>query len=480
MNSIKNDAALTDAELPDIQGLVTSGYGNLICSRFVFLQIQQPEQARLWLAKILPEITTSARRPRNTPKPVYAMNIAFTYEGLLALGVPADASGIMFQREFQEGMASGERPRALGDTGESDPTQWDMGGPQPHNEPFHLLLLCYALNDKILNAKYAELVPMFTAGGLKVVYEQDTGRIGDKEPFGFRDGISQPFIEGTPGKIPPGEDPINVGEFLLGYRNGYDTITPSPLLPATLDIHNVLPSAPTSAANKDFGKNGSFLIFRKLGQDVQGFWRYIESQTTELGMEATKANKEWLGAKIVGRWPDGAPLTLAPTHHDAELDTANNFEFMPTDPDGLVCPIGAHIRRANPRDSLLPNPAKSRLISSRHRLIRRGRHYEDHRPSGETWEPSGVEHGLCFIALNADIQRQFEFVQQTWLVSKKFNGLSDETDVLIGDNDGNGFMSLPGEPVRQRLCGVPRFVRVRGGGYFFLPGMRALRFLSGS
>ena len=472
-----NDATLTDADLPDIQGLVTNGYGKLICSRFVFLRIQQPEQASAWLGRLLPHITTSERRLPNSPRPTFAMNIAFTYAGVQTLGLPNDPL-TMFPREFQEGMASGERPRVLGDTGDSDPSLWDMGGPEPHNAPFHLLLLCYAVNDAVLNAKYAEWKADFEPGGVEPVYEQDTGRISEKEPFGFRDGVSQPLLEGSPGKFTPGETPIHAGEFLLSYRNGYDTITPAPLISQDMDPNNVLPPSVLAPASKDFGRNGSFLIFRKLGQDVKGFWEYLDAQTKLLGMESTKANVEWLGAKVVGRWKSGAPLVQAPTQDDPALATSNDFEFMQTDPDVLACPIGAHIRRANPCDSLQPNPGKSRIISNRHRLIRRGRHYEDHRKPGETWEASGIEHGLCFIALNADIQRQFEFLQQTWLLSEKFNGLYDEKDVLLGDNDGSGRMSLPGESVRQRLCGVPRFVRVRGGGYFFLPGMRALRFLA--
>ncbi len=472
-----NDAILLEAELPDIQGLVTSGYGKLICSRFVFLQIRQPERARVWLGRILPEITTSARRPRFAPKPTFALNIALTYAGVQALGLPEDALA-MFPREFREGMASGERPRVLGDTGDSDPARWDVGGSEPHNAPCHILLLCYAVNDTALDAKYAELQAGFTPGGLHPVYEQDTGRISEREPFGFRDGISQPFIEGSPGKCTPGETPINAGEFLLSYRNGYDTIAPAPLVAAAQDPNNVLLASVSTPTGKDFGKNGSYLIFRKLAQDVQGFWRYLEAQTAVLGLEPTKVNRDWLGAKVVGRWKSGAPLVLAPAHDDPMLHTANDFQFMPTDPDGFACPIGAHVRRANPRDSLQPNPERSRILANRHRLIRRGRHYEDHRQPGETWEASGVEHGLCFIALNADIQRQFEFIQQTWLLSEKFGALTDEKDVLLGDNDGSGHMSLPGQPVRQRLCGVPRFVRVRGGGYFFLPGLRALRFLA--
>jgi Dyp-type peroxidase family len=464
-----SDTELNREELADIQGLVTSGYGNLKCSRFLFLQVQQTERVRAWLAQLWPQITTSSYRPRGTPRPDSALNIALTCKGLHALGLPQEAVE-MFPREFQEGMASGERPRVLGDTEDSDPAKWDIGAPQKGD--IHLLLLLYAHNNEALNHLYRRLEPDFETGGLKILYMQDTGRISDTEPFGFRDGISQPVIAGSPGKSEPAEIPINAGEFVLGYRNGYDTIPPSPTLPATLDADNILPTLPDAGQiRKDFGRNGTYLIFRKLAQDVTGFWKYVEAQAALLGMPPDKTSAMRVAAKIVGRWPSGAPLVLTPERDDPSLGKTN-------DPDGYACPVGAHIRRANPRDSLESNPERSRLLSNRHRLVRRGRHYEDHRSPGETWEPSGVEHGLCFIALNADIQRQFEFVQQTWLLSPKFGGLYDEKDALIGDNDGSGHLSLPAHPVRQRLCSVPRFVRVRGGGYFFLPGIRALRFLA--
>ncbi len=473
-----SDTQLRREELPDIQGLVTSGYGHLTCSLFMFLQIGSPEQARAGLKQLLPFITTSAYRPSGEPKPTFGFNIAFTYEGLRLLGLPPESLA-MFAREFQEGMASGERPRVLGDTGDSAPDKWDMGG--PNNPPFHLLLMLYAEGDEVLTEVRNRLLPAIETGGLKIVYEQDTGRISNKEPFGFEDGISQPFISGSPGKCTPGDTPVNAGEFVFGYRNGYDMIPTSPTVPASADTNALLPAPTSGSANtKDFGRNGTYLIYRKLGQNVDGFWNYVKGQAAQLGLDDTQDTTNWIAAKIVGRWPSGAPLTLSPTQDNKpDLRDTNDFHFMTTDAEGLACPIGAHIRRANPRDSLLPNPARSNVLSNRHRIVRRGRHFEDKRKPGETWNPTGVEPGLCFICLNADIQRQFEFVQQTWLNSTKFGGLYDEKDPLIGDNDdGKGRLSIPAQPVRMKLNDIPRFVRVRGGGYFFMPGVRALRFLA--
>lgn len=470
-----SDTQITPADYADIQGIVLNGYGQLKCTRFLFLHIDNPEAARHWLRDLCPQIMTAMRRPKNTAKPNMAQNIAFTHTGLAQLGLPPDALAQM-PRELQEGMAHGERTRVLGDTGDSAPKHWDMGG--PGTPEIHILLMLYGLNDDVILARYPELAAQWSAAGLREIYKQDTGRISEKEPFGFRDGISQPFAAGSPGKPIPGEIPINAGEFLLGYRNGYASLPPSPLVPSSAPDASGLPAG--DGGQRDFGRNGSYLIFRKLAQDVHGFRRFLDEQTRQADGSHDPAGAERLGAKIVGRWPGGAPLVLAPDADDPALhptDKSNDFLYMPTDPHGLACPIGAHVRRCNPRDSLLPTPKRSLVLANRHRLVRRGRHYEDHRP--DTWDPKGVEHGLCFVALNADIQRQFEFIQQTWINSPKFGGLYDNKDPLVGDNDGTGHMTIPGLPVRQCVKGLPRFVRVRGGGYFFLPGLSALRFLAG-
>ena len=175
-------------------------------------------------------------------------------------------------------------------------------------------------------------------------------------------------------------------------------------------------------------------------------------------------------------------MTLAPTRDNTALgadDKRNNaFDFSASDAEGFACPIGSHIRRANPRDVLHPNgAARSVQVSNRHRIIRRGRPYPDNSPERITGR-SDEEVGLIFIAINADLQRQFEFVQQTWLNNPAFNGLFDDTDPLVTHQDGPGSMTIQRPPVRLALPAVPTFVTVRGGAYFFLPGLRAIRFLA--
>jgi deferrochelatase/peroxidase EfeB len=195
-----------------------------------------------------------------------------------------------------------------------------------------------------------------------------------------------------------------------------------------------------------------------------------------------------LAAKFVGRWPSGAPLTLTPNSDSQALSDENRFVYMELDPNGYRCPIGAHIRRANPRDSRVNDtPSESMKTSSRHRLIRRGISYG--RPlfdraaldAGEApigLKDDGEARGLHFFAINANISRQFELLQQTWCNNATFNAEFGTTDPIVGCNDGMGVMTLPARPVRHRIRNVPKFVHVRGGAYLFLPGLSALRYLA--
>ena len=188
-----------------------------------------------------------------------------------------------------------------------------------------------------------------------------------------------------------------------------------------------------------------------------------------------------LASKLVGRWPGGAPLTLSPDHDDPQLSTAADFGYFHQDRDGLRCPIGAHVRRSHPRDSLDPNPGtpNSIGIDKHHRLLRRGRKYgEQMAPTAALAAPTGGEdeRGLHFICLCANIERQFEFVQHTWVNSPKFDGLYEDPDPLVAG--GSRTFTVQAVPVRKRYQDLPAFVQTRGGGYFFLPGLSALRYLA--
>ncbi len=333
------------------------------------------------------------------------------------------------------------------------------------------------------------------------------------EPFGFADGVSQPVIRGTYKGL-RNADPIHLveaGEFILGYPDNRGNMPPGPTLPALADPANMLPLvglrndfAETQVENlRDLGKNGSFLVIRQLEQDVAAFNRYCSDEAERLADRLPppyEMTPDFVAAKMIGRWRDGSSLVRHPyspqsieeTKHDAnetarpQSKTAtaapvaratkasrgadNDFLFGSEDPEGLRCPYGAHIRRSNPRDSLDPGSADQIEITNRHRIIRVGRLYAPEH---------GRNPGLLFMCLNGDIERQFEFVQQTWLMRPSFHGLSCEKDPVLGDAE-NGACSytIPSRQGPVVLSPMPAFVKTLGGGYFFLPGRRLIQYLA--
>jgi Dyp-type peroxidase family len=463
-------------DLEDVQGLVFYGHGHMPFSRFIFLQITDAPTVRTWLGSVLPEVSSSRAKSSTHQKPTATAHVAFTAEGLIAIGLNPDTVQA-FPREYTEGMSSGERPRVLGDVNANAPETWELGGPT--NAPVHILLALYAHSADAL--QQYESQPWYPTSncGASIVFVQNSHKESANEPFGFKDGISQPAVIGGPMPIPtdPNAMPaLTPGEFVLGYNNEYANLAPAPAVPASTDKNGVLPADPEGGNGRSFGKNGTFLVFRKLKQDVDGFWKWCEDTTRKSDGSIDADAKEMLAAKLVGRYKSGCPLTLSPNADNPALgaaDKSNSFRFAATDLAGYSCPIGSHIRRANPRDVLHPNkPERSVVISKRHRIMRRGRPYKDAKPDGTS------EVGLLFIAINADLQRQFEFVQQTWLNNPTFNGLFDDEDPLVSNADGPGNMTIQAQPVRKKLHGIPQFVTMRGGAYFFLPGLRALKYLA--
>jgi Dyp-type peroxidase family len=313
------------------------------------------------------------------------------------------------------------------------------------------------------------------------------------EHFGFHDGISQPIVEGLSRKG-PWADTIRAGEFVLGYPNEYGLYTEGPVVDAAADRDGILPKAGANGggAMRDLGRNGTYLVLRQLAQHVHRFWQFADREAKnqdESHIDPSSGTNDpparvRVAAKMVGRWPEGAPLVMSPERDDRHLSGANDFAYHASDPFGDRCPIGSHVRRANPRDSLDPDPGSraSVAINKRHRILRRGRSYgpritvEEAIGGGE--EPDDPR-GLHFLCLNANIARQFEFIQHTWVNDPKFSGLYDDPDPLVGARSGNrGDVTIQGRPVRTRLQGMPEFTSVRGGAYFFLPGIRALRYLA--
>jgi len=483
-------------DLDDIQGLIARGYRTLPRARFTIFTAQDPAAAHALLSWLLPQVTSAGRFSGDS-----ALHVAYTPAGLRRLGLPESVIA-GFSAQFRGGISGANRSRFLGDVGESDPHCWVWGGPQ--EPPIDGLILLYATSPEVLEARHAELARQLDAAGVRQVTVLDTLELGDNEPFGFHDGISQPVIQGLPKASgaaragTPGGRVVPAGEFVLGYPNVYGQLTDRPLLPAADDPRRLLPRDPAGSGAADLGRNGSYLVMRQLEQDVDGFWRYARQATRRPDGSEDLGARTALAAKMVGRWPSGAPLVETPDRDDPRLGDDNDFGYYRTDPLGLACPLGAHIRRMNPRDSLDPQPGTdaSLAVNDGHRLLRRGRSYgpgtgalaaagpaaagnnsHAERPAGADVAP-GSGTGLHFICLAASLIRQFEFVQHTWLNNPTFHGLYDDTDPLIGSRDPRGAtFTVPALPVRRRYRDLPQFVRTRGGAYFFLPGISALRYL---
>ena len=175
----------------------------------------------------------------------------------------------------------------------------------------------------------------------------------------------------------------------------------------------------------------------------------------------------------MGRWRSGAPLVLAPEKDDpalgADYQRNNNFNYAQMDPQGYAVPLGAHIRRMNPRDTTVGS-------IRRRRMIRRGATYGPHLL--ENVPDDGVERGIAAFVICASLIRQFEFAQNVWANDRNFHELGNERDPVIGNQDGTLEFKIPKRPIRKKITGLPAFTTVRGGAYFFLPGIKALRYLA--
>jgi Dyp-type peroxidase family len=472
-------------EKNEIQSLVLSGFPDQPFGRFVLLGVLNPGPARRWLRQLASEVSTTDARPKHA-----VVNVAFSAEGLRALGLDQESLAT-FSVEFQEGMRGvpefdrdgnpqpSHRSRILGDTEESAPANWDWGG--NGEQPVHAVLFLYGATETELDTAYAAQRAAYVgSSGWQELSRRDTYLPADgREHFGFADGITQPDVVGSGARTrkDPTAPPVKAGEFVLGYLNEYDKFTPSPSLSPALDRTTAL-RATADGRRRDFGRNGTYVVLRQLAQDVELFWRTMDQQSRGPNGKTDRDAAIRLASKCVGRWPSGAPLARSPDRDDSAHRDDNSFGFA-DDRAGMRCPVGAHIRRSNPRDSLEPGPEESRIVVNRHRILRRGRLYGPPLAPFESDAPK-AERGLFFVCVNANIRRQFEFIQQTWLNNRKFDGLYRDKDPLTGDVDatkGGGTFTIPREPERQQLTGLPRFVTARGGEYFFLPSRRALRAL---
>lgn len=454
-------------DIADIQGLVLRGYGNLPYCCYALLQVREASEARVWVGRLASEISNGEPAARQQ-----ALQVAFTHRGLAALGLPA-ALLRGFSAEFINGMTEAHKSRFLGDEGDSAPARWVWGGPQ--NPSVHAVLMLYAASAAQLDELLERQRQAWSRDGWVEVHLLQTGRLSEREHFGFVDGISQPAIDGYHKADSPMHR-VKAGEFLLGYPNEYGLYTDRPLIDAGEPAAAVLPDDVEGSGRRDFGRNGTYLVMRQLPQNVAAFRGTLDRLTENPDGSSNAEASARLAAQMVGRWPSGAPLVATPWRDEAAKAKENEFGYHRDDPDGLLCPLGAHVRRANPRDSLAPQPGTeaSLAVNRRHRLLRRGRVY------GPPLAPGAIDsadRGLIFVALNANIVRQFEFVQHSWLMDPRFHGFFGEADPLVGTLPDNCF-TVQGNPLRRRFTGLSRFVNVAGGAYFFMPGIRALRFIA--
>lgn len=441
----------------DIQGNILRGY-KFPVARYTFVTINRAEAGRRWLAAIRGRVTNAEEWGAVPPRAT--LNISFTHPGLAALGLPADSLD-SFPPEFREGALA--RASSLGDTGESDPSRWDEGLGAPERYALvHALFIIYAVDDAALEEQYGMVLSAIADQGVSVIYRQDAALLDSgRGHFGFRDDISQPALLGGsnteyPGHGNPQPDgswqPLATGEFILGHPAQDGSTAPAPV--------------PEALRN-----NGTYLVCRKLHQKVAPFREYLKESAAPFSWD-----EEWLAAKMVGRWRDGTPVERSPDGHDPALaddpSENNNFRYA-GDPKGLRCPLGAHIRRANPRDAL---PGGAAAVEG-HRILRRGMPYGPPLPASA--QEDGVDRGLMFIAMAGNLRSQFEFVLQQWINSGGFAGLDpSQKDPYVGDNDGTGVMVIPMPDFPRRIFNLIRFVTLRFSVYLFLPGLEALRFLS--
>lgn len=493
-------------EFDDVQGLLRFGYRGLADTCFMLLKIADDNAARQWLntAPVSSAVTTH-------PPPDTALQIAFSVQGLRALGV-AESIIDGFSDEFIYGMARNENcSRRLGDIGHNAPKYWKWGS-SAVDAP-HVLLLFYARKGE-LDAWRATVEGEHFSQAFQLLKHLPTADMGQIEPFGFEDGISQPAIDWTDRHSTDSHandrytNLLAAGEMVLGYPNEYGQYTARPLIDPQKDrLAASLPDAGDDPLWKDFGRNGTYLVLRQLGQDVPGFWRFLNKVS-----DAIPEKREQLAASMVGRERDGTPLIAEHIPGISRKDHGNHFTYD-LDPKGNHCPVSAHVRRANPRTGDLPvavtgcgvtafinrliqilgfeqKPEEDLVASSRfHRLLRRGRGYGPVLAPENAVKPDApaIERGLQFICLVANIGRQFEFVQNAWVTNSKFSGLQEEPDPLLGNReplmsgkDTDCFnRPVPSGPVRK-VCHLPQFTTVLGGAYFFMPGLRVLKYISAS
>jgi deferrochelatase/peroxidase EfeB len=415
-------------------------------ARYEFLIFRSAAGGRAWMMGLIDKVGT-AKVVGSSELDSRWVTVGFTWSGLQALGV-SEASLATFPQEFRQGMAA--RADVLGVTGANHPSHWVGGLASP---TLHAIVILFARDvaerercrqEHERYVKQCEGVELLSSLDLEGIPPFDHAH----EHFGYRDRLSQPVIEGagvepTPGSGPP----IKPGEFFLGYP---DEAGP----PAGMPQPEILT------------RNGSYVAYLRMEEHVGAFRDFLREHGE------TPEQQELIAAKLMGRWRSGAPLVLTSDKDEpdlgADLQRNNDFNYASMDPHGYACPLGAHIRRMNPRDTA--------VNMNRRKMIRRGGTYGPPLPEGAPED--GKERGIAAFVGCASLVRQFEFAMNVWANDPNFHELGNERDPIFGTQDGTFDMTIPKRPIRKKIKGLPAFTTIRGGAYFFLPGLKALRYLA--
>jgi Dyp-type peroxidase family len=434
-------------ELHEIQATVLRPRPAPYFGTHVLLRFEDAQTGREVLRRLTPHIASSANwwNAANT-----WLAVGISYAGLEALGVPRNSLE-SFPEAFRVGMAA--RAKQLGDEGVNDPGNWD----KPYGTgQVHIGVSAFSdSEEKHQHALAVAREQYDSLPGVKVLAMQHFGaQPDDRNSLGYKDGIDQPPVEGSGVDPLPGQGrPIKAGEFILGYPGESGVPLPIPL-PDVL------------------GRNGTFIGFRKYQSRVGAFNRFLHANGS------TEDERELLAAKLVGRWRSGAPLTLAPERDDpavgADPRRNNDFDYA-KDPQGRQIPLGSHIRRMNPRDTQLTRLTDTNI----HRLIRRGSTYGvPYDPNALSEKDDEVPRGAIFQFISAKAMATMEFLQQEWINDGNFIGVGNERDPIIGRQEEGASFTIPKQPVRRRVRGIETFNVLRGGEYFFMPSISALKWIA--